>query len=85
MKHRIAMTTFVAAAVLSGAVAVPQVAFARHHHRHYYSHARYYGQAQYARRCSSGDGAVGTIAGGAGGALIGRTLDKQYTRHRNGC
>lgn len=111
MKNRIAISSLAAVAVLAGAVAVPEAAFARHHRYHHrysrtYSHPRYYGQAQYPVRCSGGDGAVGTIAGGAGGALIGhaiggdtlgtvaggvggallgRTLDKQNTRHRNGC
>jgi hypothetical protein len=60
----------------------------------------------YRHRCSGGNGAVGTVAGGVGGALIGnalgggtlgtiaggvgggllgRHLDKQNSRHRNGC
>jgi hypothetical protein len=28
---------------------------------------------------------VATIAGGVGGALLGRHLDKQHTRRRQGC
>jgi outer membrane lipoprotein SlyB len=106
MKNRITMATLAVAAVLSGAVAAPQAAFARHHHRHYYGQSRNYSQPRYTARCSGGDGAVGTIGGGVGGALIGnaiggdtlgtvvggvggallgRTLDKNNTRHRNGC
>ena len=108
MTNRITTTTLAAVAALTGAFAVPQVAFARHyhHHRHYYGQSRYYGQPRYTVRCSGGDGAVGTVGGGVGGALIGhavggdtlgtvvggvggallgRTLDKQNTRHRNGC
>ena len=30
-------------------------------------------------------GPVATIAGGVGGALLGRHLDKKHTRARNGC
>jgi hypothetical protein len=30
-------------------------------------------------------GPVGIVAGGVGGALLGRHLDKQHTRKRNGC
>ena len=106
MRNRITMTALAAAAVLSGALAAPQAAFARHHYRHYYGQSRYNNQQRYTAPCSGGDGAVGTIGGGAGGALIGnaiggntlstvlggvggallgRTLDKNNTRHRNGC
>lgn len=74
---------------------VPETASARHHVRRHYYH-----------RCSGGNGAVGTVAGGVGGAvlgnaiiggpvatvaggvggaLLGRHLDKQHTRHRQGC
>jgi hypothetical protein len=30
-------------------------------------------------------GPVALVAGGVGGALLGRHLDKQHTRHRAGC
>ena len=96
------MTALAAAAALSGALAAPQAAFAHH----YYGQSRYDNSPRYTAPCSSGYGAVGTIGGGAGGALIGhaiggntlgtviggadgallgRTLDKNNTRHRNGC
>jgi hypothetical protein len=32
-----------------------------------------------------GGGPVGTVAGGVGGALLGRHLDKQNVRHQRGC
>jgi len=55
-----------------GAMA-PETAMARHYHhyRHYHGYAAY--NRGY-RNCSSGDGAVGTIAGGVGGALIGNAV-----------
>jgi uncharacterized protein YcfJ len=55
------------AALVSGPLLVPQAAQARHysHHRH----------VVYSReRCSGGNGAVGTVAGGVGGALIGNAV-----------
>jgi hypothetical protein len=45
----------------------------RYHGRTYHGRT-YYGRGSYHRRCSGGDGAVGTIAGGAGGALIGNAV-----------
>jgi hypothetical protein len=43
----------------------------RDSHRHYSDRAR----GRYAsRHCGSGNGAVGTVAGGAGGALLGNAL-----------
>lgn len=92
-----------AVAGLLSMVALSPVAEARHHH-HYYRGTANYDRDH--RNCSSGNGAVGTVAGGVGGALIGnavgggtlgtvgggiggallgRTLDKNNTRHRNGC
>jgi Na+/glutamate symporter len=32
-----------------------------------------------------GGGTLGTVAGGVGGGLLGRHLDKKNTRSRNGC
>jgi outer membrane lipoprotein SlyB len=59
------------AALISGPMLLPQAAQARHY-RH---HRAYHGQVVYNReRCSGGNGAVGTIAGGAGGALIGNAV-----------
>lgn len=50
---------------------VPAPAFARDHRYD----RRYYGRDRdYRRKCGGGNGAVGTIAGGAGGALIGNQL-----------
>jgi hypothetical protein len=47
--------------LLAASVMLPQTALARHHYVHRgYSHS-----------CSSGKGVIGTVVGGAGGALIG--------------
>ena len=43
---------------------MPEPAMARHHYVHRGS----------AHRCSGGNGAVGTVAGGVGGAVIGHAL-----------
>lgn len=91
---------------LAGLVVAPMMlatpAQASHRHRHYYQ-GNY---RHYSHKCGGGNGAVGTVAGGVGGAvignavgggtagtvlggvggaLLGRHLDKQHTRHRNGC
>src|ERR1700712_21392 len=59
------------AALVSGPLLVPQAAQARHY-RH---HRPYHGQVVYSReRCSGGNGAVGTVAGGVGGALVGNAV-----------
>src|ERR1700716_257024 len=65
--------TFLALAALASAPAmVPETAVARHYSRHHYV---YRGQTRhYQSNCSGGDGAVGTIVGGGGGAVIGHAL-----------
>ena len=91
------------AALVTGTTVVPEAALAR---QYYNQGQSYHGRNYYRHRCRGGNGAVGTIAGGAGGALagnalgggtlgtvaggvggalLGRHLDKQHTRHRNGC
>ena len=105
MSKKIAFAAALAAMVGSSVTAsAPAFAHKRHNH---HRHAAYQGQGgEYHRKCGSGNGAVGTIgggvggalignavgggtlgtvAGGVGGALLGRHLDKQNTRHRNGC
>lgn len=73
-----------------GVVALPKPASAQtyHHYRHhraYNDHRAYNGGDRYYRsnadrgqyddrHCGSGNGAVGTIAGGAGGAVLGNVL-----------
>ena len=54
------------AAMVTGSAVVPQAAFADkvYHGRHYY----------HRHRCGGGNGAVGTVAGGVGGALIGHAV-----------
>ena len=51
--------------VLAGANIVSDTAMARHHYR---------GHTSYHHRCGGGNGAVGTIGGGVGGAVIGNAL-----------
>ena len=36
-------------------------------------------------QCKHSNGTTGTVAGGVGGALLGRHLDKANNRHRDGC
>lgn len=66
---------FLAAATLvTGSMVVTDVADARTHHRDY-RHREYRGDSgRYRHRCDGGNGAVGTIAGGAGGAVLGNVL-----------
>jgi len=52
-------------ALLASATAFPDIAFARHHHHLYHGRAT---------RCSGGNGAVGTVGGGVGGAVIGHAV-----------
>jgi uncharacterized protein YcfJ len=60
------------AALISAPVMVPTAAQARHHVKH---HRPYHGRVAYSQaRCSGGNGAVGTVAGGVGGALIGNAV-----------
>jgi hypothetical protein len=59
------------AALIAGSAIVPTAAMADHH----YNNRSYHGRGgHYRHRCGGGNGAVGTIAGGAGGALLGNAL-----------
>lgn len=52
---------------------MPTAASAQRYHRNH--HRAYYGHSDYHRHpCGGGNGAVGTIAGGVGGALLGNAL-----------
>jgi hypothetical protein len=70
MKRKL-MTAMVAFAVAAPAVVAEPAAAQRSYARDrtYQANDRYYRQ-----HCGKGNGAVGTIAGGAGGALIGNAL-----------
>ncbi len=57
----------VAAAVLALGVTTPDLAQARPYHH-------YYGRTHYRHRCGGGNGAVGTVAGGVGGAVVGNAI-----------
>jgi uncharacterized protein YcfJ len=64
---KIKLTSAALAALVSVGTMMPDAAFARHHrYRGYTNH--------YRSACSGGDGAVGTIGGGVGGALIGHAV-----------
>lgn len=71
MRNKLAMAAL--AAMVSGPILMPTPAFADHyrHDRAYHGHGGHY---HYRHRCGGGNGAVGTIAGGAGGALLGNAL-----------
>ena len=68
MKSKFALAAMIA--MTAAPAVMPTAAIAREH-RHYRHHT-YRGQSHY--RCSGGNGAVGTIAGGVGGALIGNAI-----------
>lgn len=63
----LALMAMVAAPALMPAPALAQSSY--RHHRVYRGHG-----GNYRHRCGGGNGAVGTIAGGAGGALLGNAL-----------
>ena len=65
---RLKLTMAALAALVSASAIMLEAAFARHHHV-YRGHT-----SHYRNRCGGGDGAVGTIVGGGGGALIGHEL-----------
>ena len=70
MKNTLAIATL--AALVSGPMLSPAPALARHYDR---NHHVYHGNGgHYRHRCGGGNGAVGTIAGGAGGALLGNAI-----------
>lgn len=64
MKSKFALAAMMA--MVTVPALVPTAAEARHH--------TYHGRSYYRHRCGGGNGAVGTIAGGVGGALIGNAL-----------
>ncbi|MBA3897948.1 MAG: hypothetical protein H0X36_12620 [Sphingomonadaceae bacterium] len=65
MRNKFAMTAL--AVLVSAPMVMPEPALARHH--------VYHGRnGTYRHRCGGGNGAVGTIAGGAGGAVLGNAL-----------
>lgn len=70
MKNKFLLATLMAATVVP--TIVPEAAVAqsrRHEYRSY--HGR---NSHYRRRCGGGNGAVGTVAGGVGGGLIGSAI-----------
>ncbi|MGY2733867.1 uncharacterized protein YcfJ [Sphingomonas sp. UYP23] len=65
MRSKFALAAMMA--VVAVPAAMPTAADARH--RTYHGHSSYH-----RHRCGGGNGAVGTIAGGVGGALLGNAL-----------
>lgn len=64
---RIKLTMAALATLVSASTIMPETAIARHHvYRGHTSHHR--------SGCGSGNGAVGTVAGGIGGAVIGHAI-----------
>ena len=75
MKSKLVMAAM--AAVMCGSAAMPVAALAQDYRDgcYYRHHHRYHGNGGYYRqRCGGGNGAVGTVAGGVGGALIGSAV-----------
>lgn len=81
MKNKVAFTAI--AAVLCGSVGTSTAVLAqdlrydREHQSSRYDrhHHVYHGQGgDYRRRCGGGNGAVGTVGGGVGGAVLGNVL-----------
>lgn len=65
------------AAVVCGPAMVSAPAQAQTSNHHYYHHddRNYHGRSRYDHhRCGGGNGAVGTVAGGVGGALLGNAV-----------
>ena len=77
MKNKLSIAAL--AALLCGATVATAPALARDHHYddhgYYDNHHVYHRDDRYYREhCGSGNGAVGTVAGGAGGAVLGNVL-----------
>jgi hypothetical protein len=67
MKNRLAM---VALALVAGPAIVPTTGLAAATSNHLYHRGHYYHRSH----CGGGNGAVGTVAGGVGGAVIGHAI-----------
>jgi len=76
MRHKLTIAAL--AALVSTSVVVPapatayQSSYYRDHHVYHGNGGRY--DRRYRHRCGGGNGAVGTVAGGVGGALIGNAV-----------
>ncbi len=75
MKHKLAMAALVALVVGPVALPAPVMADNYRHSSNYRGDRHYRGRDRnYRRKCGGGNGAVGTVAGGAGGALLGNAV-----------
>jgi len=71
---RIKLKMVALAALVAGPTIMPASALAQSS-SNYENHRVYHGRGgHYHRRCGGGNGAVGTVAGGVGGALIGHAV-----------
>jgi hypothetical protein len=67
MRKKLALVAMVM--MVSGPTIAPAPAMADSYHHHYHGRG-----GDYRHRCRSGNGAVGTVAGGVGGAVIGNAV-----------
>ncbi len=71
MKNKLAMAALAALVSVPAVMPAPAQAQSSAYDRHHVYHGR---GGHYRHRCSGGNGAVGTVAGGVGGAVIGNAL-----------
>ncbi len=72
MRNKLAMAALAALVSVPATMPAPALAQSSAYQRH---HHVYHGSGGYYRhRCGGGNGAVGTVAGGVGGALVGNAL-----------
>lgn len=69
MKNKFAALALIA--MIATPTVMPTAASAKRHHRVYRNHST---PTYHRYRCDGGNGAVGTVAGGVGGALIGNAI-----------
>jgi len=70
MKNKLVMAALTAALVGPALAPAPGLAATTHNANHVY----YNGSHHHYHRCGGGNGAVGTVAGGVGGGLIGHAI-----------
>jgi len=71
MKMKLAMAGLAASLTAQAVVPAPVLAQSYYHSSRHVYHGR---TGYYRHRCGGGNGAVGTVAGGVGGALIGNAI-----------
>ena len=71
MKNRFALAALM---IVTAAPAITPTAADAQSSRHHSSRTYHGRDSNYRRRCGGGNGAVGTVAGGVGGALLGNAV-----------